>query len=153
MGMTKLEVEKIINSKLQLYIRPDSAMKGVDSSLMHSYCKDCTIDYDGNYKEVNMHLTFNRNSRDSNSAYLLQFISVSSPTEIIETNYGIKTGLTEKEFIQICKQHNYVYFEFHKNKKAKVYGFYRTSEAAEMLIFTFSEGIISKIAVMNRVSD
>lgn len=153
MGMTKLEVEDVIKMKLQPFVVSDSLLRGTDTNLKNSYCKDCAEYYDGKYKDANIRFSFSRNSRDSTSNFELASVSVSSPTKVIETNYGIRTGLTEKEFIQICKRNKYVYFEAPKNWENKTYGFYKNQEAAEVLIFSFSKGIISTIAVMNRVSD
>ena len=99
-GMSEMQAEKVIGSALKPYISPDAKQSTPDPNTDVFTCT---------YKGVELHLVFTKYTRNEKKESSLFSIAPTSKASLIETNTGIKTGISENEFIEICKKNNYTY--------------------------------------------
>lgn len=158
-GMSKPDVEKIIREKLKPYRTPDSILKNLDTSMMKNACKDCSENFICNYKGVELLLTFFRYTMYQKSDFELVAITPTSTFPVVETKGGIKVGITEKEFIEICKKNKFKYNfgSYNLTIDLQNRGCFFTDnlneQTAKILIIKFSNGVATSLAVVNMIGD
>ena len=158
-GMSKPDVEKAINAKLKPYIAPDSILKNQDTAIMKNACKDCSENWICNYKGIELLLTFFRYTMYQKSDFELVAITPTSTQAVVETKGGIKVGITEKKFIDICKKNKYKYdFDSYNlsidlQKRGCFFTDNLNEQTAKVLMITFSNGIAASLAVVNMIGD
>jgi hypothetical protein len=160
-GMSKPAVEKVINAKLKSYVTPDSIQKKQDTAILKNACKDCNESFTCNYKGVELLLTFFRYTMYQKSGFELVAITPTSTLSVVETKGGIKVGITEKEFIVICKKNKYKYYfnSYNLTTDLQNRGCFFTDnlnlgeQTAKVLMIRFSNGIAISLAVVNMMGD
>jgi hypothetical protein len=158
-GMSKPDVEKVINTKLKPYVTPDSILKNQDSAMMKDACKDCSENLVCNYKGVELLLTFFRYTMHQKSDFELVAITPSSTQPVVETRDGIKVGITEKEFIDICKKNKYkcdfdgYNLTIDLQKRGCFFTDNLNEQTSKVLMITFSNGIATSLSVVNMIGD
>ena len=154
-GMSKPQVENIINAKLKPYIIPDSILKNQDTAMMKNACKDCSEILTCNYKGVEFLLTFFRYTMYQKSDFELVCITPLLTLPVVETKAGIKVGMKEKEFIEICKKNKYAYNFMGIDGKSKGCFFSDNldKESAKVLMINISNGVITSLSVINMIGD
>jgi hypothetical protein len=158
-GMSKPDIEKVIGVKLKPYILPASILKNQDTIMMKNVCKDCSENLVCNYKGVELLLTFFRYTMYQKSDFELVGITPTSTLPVVETRGGIKVGITEKEFIDICKKNKYKYdFDSYNltidlQKRGCFFTDNLNEQTAKVLMVTFSNGIATSLAVVNMIGD
>jgi hypothetical protein len=154
-GMSKPQVENIINAKLKPYIIPDSILKNQNTERMKNACKDCSENLICTYKGVEFLLTFFRYTMYQKSDFELVGITPISTLPVLETKTGIKVGMKEKEFIDICKKNKYDYNFMGIDEKSKGCFFSDNldKESAKVLMINVSNGVITSLGVINMIGD
>ena len=154
-GMSKLQVENITNAKLKPYIILESILKNPDTAMMKNACKDCSENLIFNYKGVEFLLTFFRYTLYQKTDFELVGITPTSTLPVVETKTGIKVGMKENEFIEICKINKYPYNFMDIDEKNKECFFSENlqNESAKMLMIRVSNGIITSLGVINMIGD
>jgi hypothetical protein len=158
-GMSKPDVEKVINAKLNPYLTSDSILKNQDTTIMKDACKDCSENFVCNYKGIELLLTFFRYTMYQKSDFELVAITPTSTQPVVETRGGIKVGITEKEFIGICKKNKYKYdFDSYNltidlQKKGCFFTDNLNEQTSKVLMITFSNGIAASLGVVNMIGD
>ena len=97
-GMSEMQVEKVMGVELKPYIVPKQSTS--DSNTEVFTC---------NYKGVELHFVFVKYTHNEKKQSSLFSLAPTSKVSLVETNTGIKTGISENEFIEICKKNNYTY--------------------------------------------
>ena len=151
LGMSKLQVENIVKSKLIPYSTFDSIIKNQDTTLMKNACNNCSEYLICNYKGVEFVLTFFRNIMSQKHDFKLVGISPTSELPVIETDTGIKVGMKENKFIKICKKNKYPYYFSNIDNKNKGYLFADNlnNESSNLLMIKVSSGIITYLSVID----
>jgi hypothetical protein len=158
-GMSKPDVEKVINANLKPYMTPDSILTNQDTAMMKNDCKDCSENFACDYKGVELLLTFFRYTMYQKSDFELVSITPTSKLPLVQTKGGIKVGITEKEFIEICKKEKYKYdFDSYNltidlQKRGCFFTDNLNEQTAKILMITFSNGIATSLAVVNMIGD
>jgi hypothetical protein len=122
-GMKKMEVEKVLGTPLEPYISSTSGISDPDSIVTTWGCENCTEKYICKYKTVTFLLTFFRFTLYKHTDYELAGISSVPPSTLIHTKSGIRIGISEMEFIAICKKNKYPYNEMPIDDNSKAYVF------------------------------
>lgn len=139
-GMSKIEVEKSINSKLQPYINHDSGFKKQDTAKINVTCEDCMGIFTCNYNGAELSLIF----------FHAELVSISSllTSSFIETKTGIKVGITEEALIANCKK-NYKYklIDIDENSKGCYFSENLNSESAKAMFVRIDKGIVTSLSV------
>jgi hypothetical protein len=112
-GMSEMQAEKVMGAELKPYISPGANQNTPDSNTEVFNC---------NYKGVELHLVFIKYTLNEKKESSLFSIAPASKVSLVETNTGIKTGISENEFIAICKKNNYTY-ELLPDDNTRVYLF------------------------------
>src|SRR3954453_2818809 len=86
-GMSEMQVKKVIGGELKPYINPNP-----DPSTEVFTC---------NYKGVELHLVFLKYTRNEKKESSLFSMAPAVKGSLVETNTRIKTGISENEFIKI----------------------------------------------------
>jgi hypothetical protein len=158
-GMSKPDIEKVIGIKLKPYILPDSILKNQDTTMMKNVCKDCSENLVCNYKGIELLLTFFRYTMYQKSDFELVGITPTSTLPVVEARGGIKVGITENEFIDICKKNKYKYnFDSYNltidlQKRGCFFTDNLNEQTAKVLMITFSNGIATSLSVVNMIGD
>lgn len=154
-GMSKPQVENIINAKLQPYIIPNSILKNQDTAMMKNACKDCSENLICNYKGIEFLLTFFRYTMYQKTDFELVAITPTSTLPVVETKTGIKVGMKENEFVEICKKNKYPYnfMDIDEKNKGCFFSDNLEKESAKMLMIKVSSGIITSLGVINMIGD
>ena len=154
-GMSKLQVENITKSKLKPYIMPDSILKSQDTAMMKYTCKDCSENLICNYKGVEFLLTFFRYTISKKSDFELIGITPTSTLPIVETKTGIKVGMKDSKFIEICKKNKYAYnfMDIDGKSKGCLFSDNFDKEPTKVLVIKLSDGVITSLSVVNMVGD
>jgi hypothetical protein len=154
-GMKKTEVEKALGAPLAPYIASNSSMSDPDSIVTTWGCANCTTKYTCEYNTVTLLLTFFRYTLYKQTDYELAAISAVPPSSLFHTKSGIKVGISEKEFIEICKKNNYPYNEMPIDDNHNGYLF--TDElhehSAKALMAKFSNGNLINLIVIHMIGD
>lgn len=99
-GMTKAEVEKIINAPLNKVTLPYPDA--------HSHDSLGEIEnYSMNYKKIPFMLMFSKDQ--SEDSVKLTFVMPLYSSSHFETKDGIKKGMSVKDFLSLCQKNNYPY--------------------------------------------
>jgi hypothetical protein len=153
--MSKKDVEDVINDTLAAFIVPDSILQKQDSSTMKSVCRECSESLTCKYTGVQLLLTFFRYTMYQKSDFELIGITPVSNQQLIKTEAGIKVGMKEEEFIEICKKNNYPYNFMDIDDKQKGYFFSDnvSKEPSKMLMIRVSNGVINSLDVINMIGD
>jgi len=136
-GMGKRAIEKLLDAKLRPYILPDSisnSSHGIwPNNKYHSY-------YECNYNGADLIFVFFEH------ILRLDLIVQLSGSQIVETSTGIKIGISESEFINICMR-NKCSYGFLLNKKACFFSDRNDSDARKIFVI-FSNAVVSSIGVV-----
>jgi hypothetical protein len=139
-GMSEMQVEKVMGGELKPYISPDAKQSTPDSNSEVFTC---------NYKGVELNLAFIKYTRNEKKESSLLSIAPTSKASLVETNTGIKTGISENEFIEICKKNNYTYELLDPNDKVVVYLFSDNFDKTSFyrMFITIEDSIITSLGV------
>jgi hypothetical protein len=82
-------------------------------------------------------------------------IQPDSITPQIQAKAGIKIGISEKEFIKICKENGFLYSEMAMGEKVKYYAFSDNPDqrSSKMIMLGFSDGNLTSLMVINMIGD
>jgi hypothetical protein len=158
-GMSKPQVENVINAKLKPYVIPDSILIKQDTAMTKNACKDCNENLICDYKGVELLLTFFRYTMYQKSDFELVAITPTSTLPVVETKGGIKVGITEKEFIEICKKNKYKYdFDSYNltidlQNRGCFFAGNLNEQTGKLLMIKFSNGIATSLAVVNMIGE
>ncbi len=148
-GMQKFEVEKVIGNKLKVsgipdLLNQDTAMKPTRNEEYFT-CK---------YKGANLVLIFFRFTLHKKSDFELVGI-IPTPNSLIETEKGIKIGVSEKDFIAICKKYDYPYSQMSGDENSMNYVFSdnKTKDSSKIFLVSISKGKIISLSIMNMIGD
>ena len=154
-GMSKSDVEKVVKTSLQPYLGPTSSIKDHDSAITTWGCENCTQKYVCRYKAVTLLLTFFRFTLYEHSDYELAAISPEPPSSLIHTEAGIKVGISEDKFFEICKNKSYAYQDMGENgnKTSYIFSDSKNKNSSKALIAQFLNKSLVDLMVINMIGD
>jgi hypothetical protein len=139
MGTAEKQVEEIIGT----------ALKPIDTTAQQ---KDPSVDrFTCQYKGVDLAMGFIKYMLEGKKQTVLVSIAPTSAMSSIETKTGIKTGISENAFIDVCKKNNYPYTVLGADEKSKTYFFFDNSavKIPYRLFIIIENGSITSLGVMN----
>jgi hypothetical protein len=138
-GMSEMQVEKVMGTELKPYISPDAKQTTPDPS---------TEVFTFNYKGVELHLVFIKYTRNEKKESSLFSMAPTSKVSLVETNTGIKTGISENEFIEICKKNNYAYeFLGDQNNRGYLFSDNLDKMSKYRMFVTIEDSIVTSLGV------
>jgi hypothetical protein len=159
-GMSTSEVEKIFDSKLKLctFIILDSILQ-IRDTVGRQQCDSCYQNFIGTYKGVELVLTFFRYTTYEKSDFELIAITPTSRLPVVMTKSGIKVGISEKEFVRICKR-NHLKYDFDGynllidlHSRGCFFSDNLDDKSSKALMIIFVKGIATCLSVINLIGD
>ena len=154
-GMSKGDVEKVVKTSLQPYLGSTSPIKDQDSAVTKWGCNNCTQKYIVRYGTINLLLTFFRFTLYKQTDYELVAISSVPPSTLIHTKAGIKVGISEDKFDEICKNNGYSIQEMGLNvdKTAYIFSDGLDKNSSKGIVVQFQNRILVDLLVINMIGD
>jgi hypothetical protein len=154
-GMSKGDVEKVLKTSLQFYDGSTSTIKDQDSAITKWGCNNCTQKYIVRYGTINLLLTFFRFTLYKQTDYELAAISSVPPSTLIHTKAGIKVGISEDKFDEICKNNGYSIQEMGLNvdKTAYIFSDGLDKNSSKGIVVQFQNGRLVDLLVINMIGD